>query len=103
MKSIKLLFKTMFVAVAFFSCAGHARTGVVVKVQPPARKVVVVKPAKPYKHAVWVPGHWTWKRGNYVWKKGHWVKPRKNHVYVPGHWTKRHGGWVWVAGHWKRV
>ncbi len=103
MKSVKLFLKTMFVAVAFFSCAGHAHTGVIVKVQPPAQKVVVVKPAKPYKNAVWVPGHWTWKRGNYVWKKGHWIKARKNHVYVSGHWAKRHGGWVWVAGHWKRV
>lgn len=51
-----------------------------------ARKVVVydrptapppkveIRPASPYRNAVWVPGHWDWrgKRRGYVWVPGHW-------------------------------
>ncbi len=103
MKSFKNKILLLLSSMIFFSCAAHAHPGVVVQVRPPAPRVVVVKPAKPHHHAIWVPGHWEWRKNKYVWKNGYWVKPRKGYVYVPGHWAERDRGWVWIPGHWKRV
>lgn len=77
---------------------------VYVRKAPPTKKVVVVKkPAKPHKKAVWVSGRWQLNGKKYVWKKGHWLKPRKGFVWVAGHWKSTPRGWVWIDGHWKRI
>ena len=68
--------------------------------QPPPKKVEV-KPAKPYKNAVWVSGHWKYTGGNYVWVSGYWTKSKPGKTWVSGHWAKRRGGYVWVKGHWR--
>ena len=70
---------------------------------PPRRKGVIIKPAKPYRQAVWLSGHWKWRKARYVWVVGHWVKPRRGYVWVDGHWARRGGRWICVAGHWKRI
>ncbi|KAA3619492.1 MAG: hypothetical protein DWQ05_01865 [Calditrichaeota bacterium] len=74
-----------------------------VKVKPPARKVVVVKTARPYKNAIWINGRWHWNGHKYVWKAGHWVRPKKGFVWIPGHWNHNRRGWHWIDGHWKRA
>jgi len=57
---------------------------------------------RPYRTAVWIPGHNEWQNGQYVWVGGyygypphrhsHWVAPRYPHndegySYRPGHWS----------------
>ncbi len=43
---------------------------------PPPRKEV--RTVKPFKKAVWIPGHWKWRnrRKGYVWVPGHWKRVR---------------------------
>ncbi|RMI20791.1 MAG: hypothetical protein D6681_02060 [Calditrichaeota bacterium] len=95
----------MVALAAFLSGMGtpaEAHGVIVVKTAPPPVKVVV-RPARPFRGAVWIPGHWAWRHGHWVWVSGRWVKPRKGYVWVPGHWAKRPRGWVWIPGHWKRI
>lgn len=75
---------------------------VVVRVKPVARKVVVVKPARPSAAHVWIDGQWKWnrKKKEYVWIKGHWVKRKAGKKWVPGHWQKVRRGYKWIPGHW---
>ncbi len=102
MKTIKMIFLTAFLSFFIFPLFGAANAAIYVRTAPPAKKVVV-KPAKPYKNAVWVSGHWGVKGGNYVWISGHWTKHRHGCVWVDGYWKKTPKGWVWVKGHWARI
>lgn len=73
MKTLKTII-SMALLVTFFSLSNNAYAGrrVYVKIAPPApKKVVVVKPNKPWKHAVWITGHWKWEKGRWVWAQGH--------------------------------
>ncbi|MCA9735427.1 YXWGXW repeat-containing protein [candidate division KSB1 bacterium] len=76
---------------------------VYVKVNPPSRKVVVVKPEKPHHDSIWINGAWRWTGHKYVWNNGYWPAPRKGFVWISGHWAKAPKGWHWIEGHWKRV
>jgi len=69
---------------------------------PPA---VIVKPASPFPHAVWIEPEWRWDAPTrtYVYLPGHWVKPHGEVIWVPGHWISVPGGYTWVAGHWRRL
>jgi hypothetical protein len=99
-KILTLLFLTSLTT----GCASHphgVRSGVVVRIAPPALKVVV-RPAKPHPHSVWIAGYWDYRGGRYVWTHGRWVNPKKGHVWVDSHWKKTRNGWVRVPGHWKR-
>ncbi len=93
---------TMMMLAFGLSNTAYARTRVVVKVAPPAPKKVVVVKKSPYKHGVWVSGHWEWKKGRYVWHEGHWVKAKPGFRWVEGHWKHTAKGWVWIPGHWKK-
>ena len=75
---------------------------VYVRKAPPARKRVIVKPAKPNHKVLWVDGNWHWDGKGYVWKNGRWVNVRKNQKWVPGHWKKSPRGHIWIDGRWKR-
>jgi len=105
MKKSKLLGMAFifFFASLFTSIPVSAGTRVVVKVAPPKPKKVVIVKKSPYKHGVWVSGHWTWKNGKYVWHDGHWVKAKPGFKWVQGHWKKTANGWVWIPGHWKKL
>ena len=47
---------------------------------------------------VWTPGYWHWA-GRWVWVPGRYAaRPYAHAVWVPGQWRPRHGGWVWVGG-----
>ena len=74
-----------------------------VRIKPPARKVVVVKPARPHRNSVWIGRRWYWNGRKYIWKKGYCTNPRKGFVWVPGHWNHHRRGWHWIEGHWKSV
>ncbi len=102
MRMVRMFFLVAFLSGSLLFSNSCAARPIYVKTAPPAVKVEV-RPAPPYRGAVWVPGHWAWRHGRYVWVKGHWVKPRHGYVYVPGHWVKKRYGWVWVSGHWKRI
>lgn len=91
----------LLVFVMGFATHCASRTIYVRKAPPKVR--VEVRPAPPFKAAVWIPGHWQWKHGRYVWVPGRWIKARRGYAWVPGHWAKRPRGWVWIPGHWKRV
>jgi len=71
-----------------------------VKVQPVAP--VVVRPAPPSPHHVWVEDEWVWRNGSYAHVPGYWATPRPHyHRWVPGHWRHYHShGYYWVPGHW---
>ena len=66
------MLKRILIGLALMAFAGMGCTTYVRPAPPVSR--VEVKPAKPYKSAVWVPGHWKWKnrRAGYVWVPGHW-------------------------------
>jgi hypothetical protein len=82
------------------ACA--ARTGVVVRVGPPAPRAVGVIGVAPGPRHAWVDGYWAWRGNRYVWIPGRWRKiPRGRSAWVPGYWTPRGGGWVWIEGYWR--
>ncbi len=74
---------------------------VIVRQPPPVR--TEVRPAQPFKGAIWISGHWKWSPSarEYVWVPGHWAKQKPEKTWVPGHWTRKGRGWVWVKGHWR--
>ena len=90
------------VTMLWIGSADCAPRTVYVKKAPPAVKVEV-KPAPPYKNAVWISGRWVWKKNTHVWVAGHWVKPRSGYAWVPGHWVKKRQGWIWIDGHWRKI
>ncbi len=91
----------VFLFYGAFSVA-DARAKVYIKTGPPAHRVVVVKPASPYKHAVWVNGHWVWRAGRHVWVQGYWIKQKPGHHWDEGRWVHTRHGWAWMPGHWRR-
>jgi WXXGXW repeat (2 copies) len=69
---------------------------------PPPPQYEAVPPPPPGPAMVWTPGYWNWA-GRWVWVPGRYVaRPYHHAVWVPGAWRPRHGGWVWVPGHWRR-
>lgn len=83
--------------------SASAQVVVVVKPNPPARRVH--KPARAMKGHTWIGGHWRWnaRSHRYVWVKGHYVRNRRGHRWVAGRWVAVPGrGHKWVPGHWKR-
>lgn len=65
---------------------------------PPPPVVVEHAWARPYRGAVWIPGHHEWVNGAWVWiggyyaypprRGGYWVPARYRHgYYYPGHWA----------------
>jgi WXXGXW repeat (2 copies) len=69
---------------------------------PPAPQYEAVPPPPPGPAMVWTPGYWSWA-GRWVWVPGRYVaRPYAHALWVPGAWRPRHGGWVWVPGHWRR-
>jgi hypothetical protein len=82
-----------------FSQVSHAQH-FYVKVRPV--EPVIVRPAAPSPHHVWVEHEWAWRNGAYVHVPGYWVvPPRGHHRWIPGHWREsRRDGAYWVPGHW---
>jgi hypothetical protein len=91
-----------FVAIAMLftgSNRASAATYVSVRVGTPPPPVIVEHPwARPYRDAVWIPGHHEWIDGRWVWvggyytypprHGGYWVSARYRHgYYYPGHWA----------------
>jgi len=72
----KILALSGLALVVFFTL-GCTRTVVIHERPPMPAPKVEVRPAMPYKKAVWVGGHWEYrKRCNcYVWVPGHWRRP----------------------------
>ncbi|OGC06233.1 hypothetical protein A2V82_05535 [candidate division KSB1 bacterium RBG_16_48_16] len=104
MKSLRLLACSLAMLFLLASVSpAFSGPVVVVKTAPPAAKRVVVRPKSPYKHGVWVSGHWGWRNGKYVWLDGKWVKARTGFVWIDGHWQETPGGWKWIEGHWKKL
>ncbi|MFQ5651732.1 MAG: hypothetical protein ACE5IY_17480 [bacterium] len=100
-KLSKWLLGGALVILISFPVQSEAGVGVYVKLGPPkARRVKVVKPAKPYRHAVWVAGHYQHKNGRTVWVNGVWIKHKVGFVYVQPHWKKTPHGYWFVPGHW---
>ena len=104
MKKVKtILMMGLIIMVLTISNNAFAGRRIYVKVAPPApKKVVVVKPVKPWKNAVWISAHWTWDNGHWVWSDGHWQKAKSGHKWVAGHWKHTRHGWTWIEGRWTR-
>ncbi len=103
MKFLKNVVILLFiVTMVSFSNACAGKRVHYVRTAPPARKVVVVSKARPYKNAVWRNGYWKWHRNKYVWENGKWLKPRAGFIWIDGHWKKTPHGWQWIDGHWKK-
>jgi hypothetical protein len=102
MKTIHLrLLALAFVALAgLFVTPTQASAAVSVGIQvggPPPPPQVERPWARPYRGAVWIPGHQEWVRGRWVWVAGYYsYPPRPGLVWIPGRY--RHG--YWRPGHW---
>jgi hypothetical protein len=96
-KSIAML---IFGGFVFLNSAISAPVIIYAPKKPPVAKVVKVGPT-PYKHSVWVSGHWIWNGHSYIWVNGFWTKPRPGKVWIEGHWIKKPCGWIYVDGHWR--
>jgi len=84
-------------AIAFTS---NAQVRVYVRTRPV--EPVVVRPAPPDRHSVWVSGEWAWRGGRYEYVRPHYERIRPGrHEWVPGHWRRVPGGEAWVPGHWR--
>ncbi len=72
-----------------------------VRFGPPPPRYEVMYDA-PFKHAVWVRGHWGWDRyeDRYVWVSGHWVARRPAYNWVDGDWHRGPRGWYYREGGW---
>src|SRR5882724_4589012 len=58
-----------------------------ISVGAPPPPVVVEHPwARPYRTAVWIPGHHEWINGRWVWIGGYYTYPPHHH----SHWTQDH-------------
>jgi hypothetical protein len=105
MRNIVKVIAIIFV-LGMFAAPSESLAGVHVYLRfgppPPVRTVTVVRPAKPYRHAVWVAGHWKYDCGRYIWVDGHWIKARRHYVYVQPHWVRTPRGFYFVPGHWVR-
>jgi hypothetical protein len=98
MKNIlKFLFIIGMYTVMFSSCA--TPSNVVVREKP--AEPVFVRPAEPYRGAIFIPGEWVWRGRQYVYVQPHYVKPHRGRVWVPGQWTSARNGYVWQKGHWR--
>jgi len=76
-----------------------AAVNVGIQIGTPPPPIVVEHPwARPYRGAVWIPGHHEWVNGTWVWvagyytypprRGGYWVSARYRHgYYYPGHWA----------------
>lgn len=81
----------------------YAQTsGTVVYQAPPARRVVVNRPAQPYAGAIWVDGHYQWNGAQYVWVQGYWQQPRAGYTYVQPTWVRQGNGYVYRQGTWRQ-
>ncbi len=105
MKAWKSILGAAALATVFmFPMQSEAGVRVYVRFGPPrAAAVRVVKPACPYRDAIWVKGHYVYRHGRYVYVKGHWVQARRGYRYVQPHWVKTPRGYFFVAGHWVKV
>ena len=65
-------------------------------------QIVVVKPASPGVHHIWVDADWVWSRNsrNYQWRNGYWAVPSNNRGYTKGYWRTSPRGNYWVIGRW---
>ena len=71
-----------------------------VKVRPVVP--VVVRPAAPGPHHVWIEEEWRPSGATYVYAGGYWAAPPKpGWIWIPGHWKKHTNGEYWVTGHWR--
>jgi len=87
------------VAMSFIGSTQAPAQSVSIQVGTPPPPIVVEHPwARPYRGAVWVPGHHEWIRGRWVWiagyytypprRGGHWIPARyRGGYYYPGHWA----------------
>ncbi|GAA4096175.1 hypothetical protein [Mucilaginibacter panaciglaebae] len=100
---MKTLRRILFVSAALLLfLAVDSNAQIVVKTRLYHHGRVVVRPARPSAHHVWIEGEWVPKGRTYVERPGYWaVAPRPHAVWVPGHWDHRRGGYVWVAGYWR--
>jgi len=100
-KRIQTIIGLLALSILFNINLSEAGTRVYVRVAPPKAKIVkVVRPAKPFRSAVWVAAHYQYRNGQYVWVKGHWVKSRHGYVYIQPIWKKHKRGYYYVPGHW---
>ena len=80
----------------------EARTRIYVRVGPPPI-IVEHQTLAPHPGYVWQPGYHRWDGTRYVWSAGTWARPPYRHaVWVPGHWVNERRGYYWVEGHWRR-
>jgi hypothetical protein len=103
MKKLKIIFFALIASMFMSLTFAHAQ--IVIRERLVAPGVVVVRPACPGPHHIWVEGEWRWSRreGRYVWANGYWLKERFGHEWVPGHWVEVEGGVRWEGGHWRRL
>jgi hypothetical protein len=79
--------------------SASVNVGVGIQVGTPPPPFIVEHPwGRPYRGAVWIPGHHEWVNGAWIWVGGYyaypphhgayWVPARYHHgYYYPGHWA----------------
>jgi hypothetical protein len=87
------------VVLSFIGSTPASAQSVSIRIGTPPPPIIVERPwARPYRSAVWIPGHHEWTGGSWVWiggyysypprRGGHWVPARYHHgYYYPGRWA----------------
>ena len=100
---MKTLILFIFVVTMFaLDSEAGVRIGVRIGAPPPCRREIIVAP--PYKHSVWVPGHWVFDPhvNNYLWVPGSWHRPpHRQAVWVTPSYTPSVHGHIYVGGYWR--
>lgn len=67
---------------------------------PPPRQDI--RWERPYRTAVWIPGHYEWRHKHYVWIAGYYEYPprRNSHWVEPRYIRHRDGSYYYRPGHW---
>jgi hypothetical protein len=87
-------------AMLFIGSNQASAQSVSIRIGVPPPPLIVEHPwARPYRTAVWIPGHHEWIDGRWVWIGGyydypprpgcHWIRARyRDGYYNPGHWSR---------------
>jgi WXXGXW repeat (2 copies) len=95
----RIVFATLFGAVAAVSSASALAQIEVNIAPPPPRHENVPGPRAGYE---WAPGYWNWNGHRYVWVSGHYVHARNGYRWAAPEWVEHNGRWQFQSGRWNR-
>ena len=66
---------------------------------PPMRREV--RPNRPGRDHIWVPGAWDWQNNDWGWVSGRWDRPNERHArWIRARYVREGRAWRYEPGHW---